>query len=70
MTVLWNMNILNLKTVAGYGWLEFLSFSEWHLTGQAVQNPILYNNDYLFLMTFTWEFRVRMCAIVCERTQE
>lgn len=26
----------------------FLSFSEWHLTGQTVQNPILYNNDYLF----------------------
>lgn len=48
----------------------FLSFSEWHLTGQAVQkNPILYNNDYLFLMIFTWEFCVRMCATVCERTQ-
>lgn len=48
----------------------FLSFSEWHLTGQAVQNLILYNNDYLFLMAFTWEFCVHMSVIVNERTQE
>lgn len=48
----------------------FLSFSEWHLTGQAVQNLILYNINFLFLMAFTWEFCVRMSVTVNERTQE
>lgn len=73
--MLWNMSILNLKTVAGL-WIGggkkmcfCLFLSGISRVKLCKKNPILYNNDYLFLMIFTWEFCVRVCATVCERTQ-
>lgn len=77
--MLWNLNLLNLKKVAEYGLGEeknvFLSFYEWHLTGQAVQNLFSFFSFcfftivityYLLLLIFDAIYLGVLCAYACD----